>query len=257
MGHPQGKKKVCLVRHGHYPQDNHLKRDAEALLAHGWEVDVVCLRKMGEKAREVIKGVQVYRLPVERHRGGPWRYIWEYSSFLLLASVKVTLLSLRKGYRAIEVSNLPDILVFSSLVPKLLGARVVLYMRERMPETFAEVYGVGEGHPMVRFLHLLQRVCMAYSDHVIAVGNKAKECLQANGTAATKISVIENVPDEEVFHPLPSVLPGDGHFRLVTHGSLLERYGVQTLLQAVPLLLQEIPELEVWVAGDVSAGKRP
>ncbi len=246
-----GKKRVCLVRHWYYPQDNHLRRDAEALRANGWEVEVICLRNKGEKPREVINKVQVYRLPVEHHRGKAWRYIWEYSAFFFLALAKLALLSLRKRHRAIEVSNLPDILVFSSLVPKLLGARVILYMRERMPEGFALVFGLGEGHPFIRFLRLQQRVCLAYADHIIVVSRMFREHFQAEGAPGEKITVIENVPDDDVFHPLPSATASsDGHFRLMTHSTLLERKGVQTLLRAVPLLLKEIPNLEVWVAGD-------
>ena len=251
MGQQQAKKRVCLVRHWYYPHDNHLKRDAEALLASGWEVDVVCLRKKGETAREAVKGVQIYRLPVEHHRDSAWRYLWEYSAFLLLAFANLARLSLRRRYRVIEVSNLPDILVFSTLVPKLLGAKVVLYMREQMPETFASAFGAKERHPFVRILSLLQRLSMAYADHVIVPGKLGKEHFQAGGVPGEKISVIENAPDEDIFRPLAPSLPQEnGHFRLVTHGTLLERYGVQTLLRAVPILAAEIPNLEVWIAGD-------
>jgi len=250
MADQQRKSRVCLVRHWYYPHDNHLKRDAEALLASGREVDVVCLRKKGEKAREVVNGVRVNRMPVEHHRGSPLRYLWEYSAFILLAFFKLAILSLHRRYQVIEVSNLPDVLVFSTLVPKLLGAKVVLYMRDPMPENFAEVFGAGEGHPMVRLLRLLQRVCIAYSDHVIVVAKTHKDNLTASGVAATRISVVENVPDESIFHPLSPATQENGHFRLVTHGSLLERYGVQTLVRAVPLLLDEIPNVEVWIAGE-------
>jgi glycosyltransferase involved in cell wall biosynthesis len=36
----------------------------------------------------------------------------------------------------------------------------------------------------------------------------------------------------------------------MTHGSLLERYGVHTLIQAVPLLIPSIPEIDVTIVGD-------
>ncbi len=38
-------------------------------------------------------------------------------------------------------------------------------------------------------------------------------------------------------------------FRLVTHGSLLERYGIQTLIEAVGLLRDSIPSLELEIIG--------
>src|SRR5439155_24949014 len=39
-------------------------------------------------------------------------------------------------------------------------------------------------------------------------------------------------------------------FRLVTHGTLLHRYGIQTLLEAVALLRGRIPGLHLQIIGD-------
>jgi glycosyltransferase involved in cell wall biosynthesis len=36
----------------------------------------------------------------------------------------------------------------------------------------------------------------------------------------------------------------------MTHGSLLRRYGIDTLVRATRLLQDDIPELEVWIVGD-------
>jgi glycogen(starch) synthase len=37
---------------------------------------------------------------------------------------------------------------------------------------------------------------------------------------------------------------------MITHGSLLKRYGVQTLIEAMPRLRREIPGLRLWIVGD-------
>jgi glycosyltransferase involved in cell wall biosynthesis len=91
---------------------------------------------------------------------------------------------------------------------------------------------------------------MAYADHIIAVGGRFRDNLAAHGADARKMSIVDNVPDEDIFCPQPNPPSENGHFRLVTHGALLERYGVQTLIKAIPLLREEIPQLEVWIRGD-------
>src|SRR4051812_26669369 len=112
---------VCIVRHDYYP-DGHVSRDAGALVEAGYDVNVVALRRPGEVGRENVDGVNVFRLPVEHQRGSFWRYVWEYALFFVLATVLVTVLHLRKRFQVVEVDNMPDVLVFSAIVPRLSGA---------------------------------------------------------------------------------------------------------------------------------------
>src|SRR5207302_11071815 len=118
---------ICIVRHDYYP-DGHVSRDAEALVEAGYEVNVVALRRPTEPARETLDGVNVFRLPVEHRRGSFWRYAWEYALFFVLATFLVTVLHVRKRFQVVEVDNMPDVLVFSAIVPRLSGARVILYI---------------------------------------------------------------------------------------------------------------------------------
>ncbi len=58
------------------------------------------------------------------------------------------------------------------------------------------------------------------------------------------------MPDTEVFKTEPSGgrPTGDG-FRLVIVSTLVKRYGVQTVVKAVPLVVPYIPELQVDIVG--------
>src|SRR4030067_3539447 len=105
-------KRVCIVRINYYPDEPHLRRDAETLVEHGYDVDVICLRRKKQKSREVIRGVNVYRLPLERHRKGAFRFAFEYVSFFVMAFLCLTFLSLQSRYSVIQVINMPDSLVF-------------------------------------------------------------------------------------------------------------------------------------------------
>ena len=245
-------KRVCIVRQAHYPWQRNVRRNAETLVSQGYEVDVICLRKRGEKKREKMNGVNLYRLPMEHHRGGALRHVFEYGGFFLLASLKLAQLSLKKRYDVIEVHTMPDFLVFVTLFPRLLGSKVILYMFENMPALFISTFKTSPNHIAARLLRFLERASASYAHHVIVSdGLPYKQVLESRGIPSEKITVVLNVPDNVIFDlkALPSGNNG-AHFRLIVVSTLVKRYGVQTLIRAMPSLLQDIPELMVDIVGD-------
>jgi glycosyltransferase involved in cell wall biosynthesis len=243
-------KRICIVRHKYYPQAVPTRRNAETLAANGFAVDIVCLRNKGEKSREVIRGVNVYRLPVMHKRESSRRYIFEYCTFFFLAFWQVTWLSLIKKYDVIQIDNMPDFLVFTALIAKLRGTKVILQILDHTPEVFIDGFQASPKHPIVRITRLLEKVSIKFADHIIVTQSTSKEMLQSRGFPETKISVVLNVPDSNVFTSAPAARNGNGHFRLMTHGRIVDRYGFQTLIKSVPLLQKEIPNLEVKIVGD-------
>lgn len=242
---------VCIVRHNYYP-DTHVRRDAEALAAAGYRVSVVALRRADQPARETLDGVEIYRLPVEHHRGGFLRYGWEYSVFFLLAFVVLTALHCRKRFRIVEVDNMPDLLIFCALIPKLTGARLIFYIFDNMPELLVVARGYHPTHPLVGALAFMERVSTAFADHVVVTQHIAQGVIERRGVPEGKISVVLNCPDERLFNdavPRPE-RTGDGQFRITTHGAILQRFGIQTLLTALPELTRQIPEIHVEIYGD-------
>ena len=57
--------------------------------------------------------------------------------------------------------------MIAGLLPRLLGARVLLDLQECMPEFFASKFGVGAGHPVVRLLEHLEQWAVRRADHVV------------------------------------------------------------------------------------------
>lgn len=245
-------KRVCIVRQTYYPWQKNVRRNAETLVSQGYQVDVICLRKKGEKKRENMNGVSLYRLPMEHHRGGALRHIFEYGGFFLLASLKLAQLSLKKRYDVIEVHTMPDFLVFATIFPRLLGSKVILYMFENMPALFVSTFGTSPNHIGARLLRFLEWASASYAQRVIVSdGIPYKRVLENRGIPSEKITLVLNVPDNAIFDlkSLPASKNAD-HFRLIVVSTLVKRYGVQTLIKAMPLLLREIPELRVDVVGD-------
>lgn len=255
-GGKSGKGTVCILRHSSYPAELNVRREAEALFNDGYDVHVICLREKAQPAREAIGGIQVRRLPVRHRRGKIVRYLFEYNAFFLLASVELLRLHLRCRLRAIQVNTMPDYLVFAALIPRLLGARVVLHLHEPMPELFATMFPQHRYAWLRTLIRWSERLSLAFADRVLTVTNEMRENVSRRGADASKITVIVNVPDDDLIR-LPRQVPaagaaavtnrpGDrqGAFRVLCHGSIEERYGFDLVVRAIARLAADIPGIE-------------
>jgi len=238
-------KRACIVRH--YTYELLVRREAEALCSAGFEVDVICLSASSHGSEEIENGVHVYRLPVTRKKGSIARYVFDYLSFFLLVALKLTVLHLRHPYAVIQVNNMPDFLVFATLIPRLSGAKATLVMYEPTPELWATKYNAL---CLIKPLEIIEQLSLRYAHAVFAVTQQLKEVLVARGASADKITVMLNVPDARFFEQALDNAPrGDGHFTLICHGAVEERYGHDTILQAVARVKSHIPNLRLRILG--------
>jgi glycosyltransferase involved in cell wall biosynthesis len=230
-------------------------REVTTLAEAGHEVDYVCIRKPGEPFRERTGGVTTWRLPAYRGPGA-LGILLGYASFFVLAGALATALHLRRRFHAVQVNTLPDALVFAVAVPRLLGARILLDLQEPMPEFFATRYRTGLGHPVVRLIALVERASIRFAHHAITPTAQLRSTFARSGAPPAKITVVMDGADEKVFHPIPGVAPDPARFTLISHGTIEEWYGLDTAIEAVDLLREECPELELRIFGKGSDRER-
>jgi glycosyltransferase involved in cell wall biosynthesis len=241
-----------MIVHAYYPiGEIRVEREARALIEKGYEVDVICLQQNGESAVSVEDGVNVHRLPVTRHKGkGIAVQFFEYLAFFVLAFFKVTALHLKRRYNVVQAHNLPDFLVFSAIVPKMLGARLILDLHDLMPEFYAGRFHSGMTSLPIRLLCWQEKLSCLLANHVITVTELWRQTLIERGIPARKISVVMNVANDRIFQK-SNVTPvaRNGHFNLIYHGQLSQRYGIDLAIRAVDLLRKEIPEICLTIHG--------
>jgi len=164
-------KRACMVVHSFYPDDPRVRRETEALLGDGWQVDVICLRGEGEAKHEDCNGAQVHRLAVRRHRGAGFAiYMLEYMHFFVLASALLARLQIRKRFNVVQVHNMPDFLIYTAAIPKMLGARLVLDIHDLVPELYGSKFGGKPGHPAIRMARWTERRSGAFASQVLTAG---------------------------------------------------------------------------------------
>lgn len=257
MAEQKNSKRCCMIVYAIYPlAETRVQREAEILLRNGYEVDVICLRLPNDLKVASYKGVQIYR---EKYRfpfiksketGLIGRFL-NYIRFFLSATVRVTSLNFKHKYDIIQVHNLPDFLVFSAFIPKMMGVPIILDLHDLMPEFFA-----GRFKSSMSFLAKLviwqERKSCKFANHVITVSEHWRQALIKRGVPEQKCSVILNVADNQIFYPKAN---GNGHkpdpnqFRLIYHGSIHERYGLDLVVLAVDQLRNEIPDIHFTLIG--------
>jgi len=227
--HPR--KRILMVAYTYYEFDSRVIREAEAAVEGGFDVDVLALRRADAPPTEVMRGVRVIRLNQGKYRGrGHMRYLIEYLTFFLQCLLKITNLFLKHRYVVIHVNNMPDFLVFTTIIPKLFGTKIILDIHDPMPNTFVSKFKGGENGFYFRLLLWQERLSAAYSDQVITVHDPVKDgILRKHGLPPDSIEVIANFADDEMF-PLRRSFSINGRIRLVFHGTILERSGLRTLM---------------------------
>src|ERR1700730_8953631 len=194
-------KRAAVLLYSYYPADPRPRRAAEALVEAGMEVDLVCLRdKAIEKKRDLIDSVRIIRLPLRKRRDSKRTYILQYASFLAACFALLTFRSLKNRYDLVHVHNMPAVLLFGALIPKLLGARVVLDLHDPMPELMMSIYNLTAEKRVVRWLKRLEKLSISFADLVLTPNKAFRDLFISRGCPPEKIEIIMNSPDSRIFY---------------------------------------------------------
>ncbi len=248
-------KRVGMVLFSGYPHDPRPRRAIEALLGEGMTVELICLADEGLPKHETRDLLDVRRVSITRERGGKVSYAYRYSAFILVSSLILAWRSLLRRYDLVYVHNMPDVLVVSALIPKTLGAKVILDQHDPMPELATTIFGMDEGSLAVRIIKQLEKWSLARADLVITVNAVCKNLFAERSCPPGKIGVVMNAPDGEIF-PLRAASSYDSRNKLTTgpfvimyHGSLVERNGLELAVDALAEVRASVPTAELRIYG--------
>lgn len=246
--------RACVVSQRAYPGDARLSTQIKVLQESGYQVDVLCTRAEGQPRFIEADGVNIYRVPsLTRQRAGKLRYALEYISFLLPCLFILLVQQIRRGYKIVMVTNLPDSLVLCALFPKLFGAKVIFDVRECTPEMVSDRFGFGPEHRFVKFSVWLEQLSVKFADFTVTCTEQMRQILIKRGAPPNKVGVMLNVGAakllEEAAQPAPPTVSTDLAYNLVSHGTVIKRYGHETLIRAMPQVVAHIPHVHLEILG--------
>lgn len=235
---------VCMIAYTFYETDNRVRRYAEELARLGHRVDMFALRKPGAPRRDVINGVHLHRVQYRRHNErGSLSYLARTLAFMLRVSLRMLYLHPLRRYRLLHIHNVPDFHVFIGLLPKLLGARVILDIHDILPEFFCEKFGRSPQGRLASLLRLTERLSVRFADHVI-VGNDLwrEKIIARDRVPPERCTALLNYPDPKYFRQAARP-PADGRLTLIYPGTVSYLHGLDVAIRAVALVKREIPDL--------------
>jgi glycosyltransferase involved in cell wall biosynthesis len=253
-----GRRRIAMVVHSYYDEDPRVRREAEALVTAGHEVDVIALRRVTDEATGAVAGVAVRRLGVQRHQGaGVAVYLREYISFLARSGWALARAHRWRHYDLVQVHSLPDFLVFAALPLRLVGVPLVLDLHEAMPEFFKSRFP-GASNPLAnRVMVIQERLSIAVASAVVTVNRVMATRLVDLGVAADKVHVVTNSASLGLFDVAAApvrAFAADGVVRLIYAGALTPTYELDVALRALRRLADERPDLaihfEIYGRGD-------
>jgi glycosyltransferase involved in cell wall biosynthesis len=233
-----------MVAYAQYISDARIKTYVRALENQGYRVDVIALGSEGESREEKLRSGSVYRV-MEKYQGGNiLLYALSYLRFFL----KTFFFLFGRSYNVVHVHNMPNVLIFACLMQKMFGARLILDVHDLMTVNYAAKFNGGEDGFGIKLLKLEQRISASLADCVLCADDNQREYLIEHcGIPAHRVSVMMNLPNLVMSGPAGSER-ADGTFRLVYHGTIAHRLGVDLIIRAVALAARRIP-VELWIYG--------
>ena len=244
--------KICMVAHQYYYRDPRVRRYAEALAKDGVRVDVICPRDPKRPKSEYHNNIRIITVPLRRNYKGKGNYISEYLLSFFFYFIKVSILFFRNRYQIIHVHSIPDFLIFTAFFPKIFGAKLILDIKDLMPEVFISKYKVDEKSRIFNILKFQERLSAMFAHTVITANSNFKNNLIKRGITFREITVVNNIADTNIFNRAKfrkHSTEKNQHFTLIYPGTVAPRYGLDVAIRALPFLTKKIPNLKLIIIG--------
>lgn len=233
--------KVCMVVYAYYFTDARVKGYVKYLAKKGIKVDILALKEPDKKLKKekISSNIEIYYLTDKYIGKSVLGYIWSYLKFFIFAFWKLTLLWRKNHYPIIHIHNMPNFIVFSAVIPKILGAKIILDMHDIMSLNYQSKYGNSK---LGAFLGAEERLSSFFANKIICADHFQKDFLiKKRGINKNKISVIMNFPYLDIFKYNIEKRQNKSILNIVYHGTITYRLGIDLILKAIAKVKDSIP----------------
>lgn len=239
-----------MLAYSFYESDNRVRRYAETLAKHGFQVDAVGLGKAGQPRYGNLAGVRVFRIQERvRNEKGKLSYLYRIVKFFLNSALFISKQQLRQRYDLIHVHSVPDFEVFATIVAKLAGAKIILDIHDIVPELYASKFNISRESFAFKALVSIEKASAAFSDHVIIANHIWEETIQSRSLKKEQCTTLLNYPDPSIFYRRPK-LRKDDKFIVIYPGTLNWHQGLDIAVKAFAQITSGIPKTEFHIYGD-------
>ncbi len=164
-----------------------------------------------------------------------------------------------RRYDLVHVHNMPDVLVFAALVPRMLWSEGHIGSSRPDARADADDFWAERISLSVRLLKRLEKWSVGFADLAVTVNLACKRIYESRGCPPEKMIVVMNAPDDHVFKfqaPHSNGSNGSdpaGPFSILYHGSLVPRNGLDLAVDALEIAKERVPAARLIVCGERSS----
>jgi len=147
---------------------------------------------------------------------------------------------------------MPNFIIFTAVLPRILGARVILDVHDLMTVSYMAKFNVDADNFLIKCLIFEQKISARFASYLLCADHNQKNYLESVcNIPQKKIKVIMNLPNEEIFQSVERVNINHDKFRLIYHGTIAKRLGIDIMLEAISKIGDQIPiHLSIYGSGD-------
>ncbi len=243
-------KKVCIISKFLYENDTRLQQQVATLSKAGTEVDVLCLLSNHSNQR-VDQKITIHGVTKPSPKETIFKYFLSTFKFAFVSFVKLETLSFKKKFDLIVVHTLPESLVFVGALQKIRGVKILLDVRDTSVELFETKWGKGNRRFLINFVKASANLACRFSDKIITASPGFQQKLIERKVPSNKITIIYNTADTSIFKydEKREFKKITSNAKIIYHGTVAERFGVDVAIEALALLQSKIPNSQLFIFG--------
>jgi glycosyltransferase involved in cell wall biosynthesis len=147
---------------------------------------------------------------------------------------------------------MPDFLVFPAIIPKILGSKIILDLHDPSPEILMTSFNKGKDSRLLKVIKWFEKTSIKFSHIVITVNKAFVDTFISRGCPREKLRIVMNSPQTSVFEKYTInvvIKPRGDKFILMYHGLIVERHGLDLMVEALKVLRNKIANLEMIIFG--------
>lgn len=243
-----------------FPPDGRVEREARFLIGDGHRVFLMARRGPGQLVEQIVDGVHVIRVPLlfqRRKAAADFIYFFFQRYFIFFHILRACR---KHRIQALHVHDLCYALA-TTLAGKLLRVPVVFDMHEHYTAMLrmsfeAKVYRKFKPFAFIllSFLRIEERIACRWARKVIVVADEHIARIEGLGVGRESIVVVTNTEDIDYFRAFAIdeslVHKWDEDFVILYVGGFSPHRGIETAIEAMPVVLERIPNARLLLVGD-------
>ena len=236
--------KILLFTLSTFNYDARVKTYANYLKKNGFEVIVLSSKENDKEQTIQIDDFINYRI-IKKYRGNSGlSYILYYTLFLIKAFYWVTRSFFKYRYNIIHYNNAPNFIIFSCIIPKIFGTKIILDNHDIFPLVLTSKF---KSKTLEFFALLEQKFSFKFADRILCADHNQLDYLTSKKLNKNIVTIL-NVPSPLLFQIGEEKVKSD-KVKLVYHGTISYRLGIDQILSALSIIKNKIPNIEFHLIG--------